>query len=116
MNGSLSCMVVTDVYFKMKICEGYATLQNDITEKETVWKIQVCIQEIPVPPGRKAAGFEGKMDGNEPPNSSVQPHEMSGNEGIMVKEGDMIGSWDMGGPSFYLWLSLHPLTPVVKAP
>lgn len=74
------------------------------------------MQEIPVPPRRKAAGSEGKMDGNELPNSSVQPHKMPGNEGIMVREGDMAGSWDMGGPSFYLWLSLHPLTHPVKVP
>lgn len=79
----------------MKICEGYATLQNNITKKETLWKIKVCIWEIPVPPGRKAAGFEWEMEGNKIPNASVQPHEVSGKEGTVAREGDTVGSWDM---------------------
>lgn len=80
----------------MKICEGYTTLQNNITKKETLWKIKVCIQEILVPPGGKAASFEREMNENKIPKSSVQPHEVWGNEGTMVRQGDMAGSWDMG--------------------
>lgn len=36
------------------------------------------------------------MDGNKIPNSSMQPHEVSGNEGTMTREGDTVGSWDVG--------------------
>lgn len=70
-------------------------MQNNKTKKETLWKIKVCIRQIPVPPGGKAAGFEREMDGEKISNS-VQPHEVSGNEGMVVREVDTVGSWDMG--------------------
>lgn len=35
------------------------------------------------------------MDGEKISNS-VQPHEVSGNEGMVVREVDTVGSWDMG--------------------
>jgi len=57
----------------MKICKGYATLQNNIAKKETLWKIKVCIWEIPVPLGGKAAGLNEKRMGMKPQTPHAAP-------------------------------------------
>lgn len=83
---SLSYAVIIELYFWIKISEGYTTLQNNVTKKDP-------LEYKGMYTGGKAAGFEQKKDGNKAPNSSRQPREVSGNEGTVAREGTGLAAW-----------------------